>query len=95
MTQRRCREAIALAERHGWGAEWVITPALITLTGALIWTGEFDEGERWLRRALQASQADTGPDIGLLLHQTSGILLACRGAHYEALAEFTAASHLQ
>ncbi|HJY60312.1 MAG TPA: AAA family ATPase, partial [Streptosporangiaceae bacterium] len=22
--QRRCREAIALAERHGWGAEWMI-----------------------------------------------------------------------
>ena len=22
-TQRRCREAIALAERHGWGAEWI------------------------------------------------------------------------
>ena len=32
-TQRRCREAIALAERHGWGAEPVIAPALITLAG--------------------------------------------------------------
>jgi LuxR family transcriptional regulator, maltose regulon positive regulatory protein len=30
-TQRRCREAIALAERHGWGAEAVIAPALIML----------------------------------------------------------------
>ncbi|HJW63698.1 MAG TPA: LuxR family transcriptional regulator, partial [Actinomycetes bacterium] len=30
-TQRRCREAIALAERHGWGAEPVIAPALIML----------------------------------------------------------------
>jgi len=47
-TKRRCREAIALAERHGWGAEPVIAPALIMLAGALIWTGEFDEGERWL-----------------------------------------------
>ena len=67
-TQRRCREAIALAERHGWGAEPVIAPALVTLAGTLVWTGEFDEGERWLQRTGQALQTDTGPDIRLLLH---------------------------
>jgi LuxR family maltose regulon positive regulatory protein len=94
-TQRRCREAITLAERYGWGAESVIAPALITLTGTLIWTGELDEGERWLQRALQARQADTGPDIGLLLHHTTGMLEACRGRHHEALPEFTAADRLQ
>ena len=38
-TQRRCREAIALAERYGWGAEPVIAPALMTLAGTLVWTG--------------------------------------------------------
>ena len=30
-TRRRCREAIALADRHGWGAEPIIAPALVTL----------------------------------------------------------------
>ena len=70
-TQRRCREAIALAERHGWGAEPVIAPALIMLAGTMVWTGEFDEGERWLQRTRQALQTDTGPDITLLLHQTA------------------------
>jgi len=94
-TQRRCREAIALAERYGWGADWVLAPALITLAGALIWTGELDEGERWLQCAGQAWPADTGPDIGLLLHHTTGILQACRGRHREALPEFTAADRLQ
>src|ERR1700728_4850517 len=49
-TRRRCQEAIALAEQHGWGAEPVIAPALLNFAGALIWAGEFDEGERWLRR---------------------------------------------
>ena len=68
-TQRRCREAIALAERYGWGAEPVIAPALIMLAGTLVWTGEFDEGERWLQRTGQALQTDTGPDIRLLLHR--------------------------
>ena len=36
-TRRRCREAIALAEQHGWGAEPVIAPALVNLAGTLIW----------------------------------------------------------
>ena len=93
-TQRRCREAIALAERHGWGAEPVIAPALMTLAGTLVWTGEFGEGERWLRRTEQALQTDTGPDIRLLLHQTAGILHAGRGRHREALEEFGTAEDL-
>ena len=36
-TQQRCREAIALAEQHGWGTEPVIAPALVTLTST--WCG--------------------------------------------------------
>ena len=73
----------------------MIAPALLTLAGAMVWTGEFDEAERWLQRAVQALQADTGPDIRLLLHQTTGILKACRGRNHEALEEFTAAERLQ
>src|SRR5690349_13087116 len=90
-TQQRCREAIAVAERHGWGAEPVIAPALIMLAGTMIWTGEFDEGERWLRRTERALQTYTGPDITLLLHQTAGLLHAGCGRHHEALEEFGAA----
>ena len=93
-TKGRCRDAIALAERYGWSAEPVIAPALIMLAATMIWTGEFDEGERWLQRTRQALQTDTGPDITLLLHQTAGILHAGRGRHHEALEEFGAAEYL-
>ena len=93
-TQRRCREAIALAERYGWGTEPVIAPALMTLAGTMVLLGEFDEGERWLQRTRQALQTDTGPDITLLLHQTAGMLHAGRGRHYEALEEFGATEDL-
>ncbi|HEY2490502.1 MAG TPA: LuxR C-terminal-related transcriptional regulator, partial [Streptosporangiaceae bacterium] len=94
MTQLRCREAIALAERHGWGAEPVIAPALMTLAGTMVFLGEFDESERWLRRTERALQTDTGPDIRLLLHQTAGMLHASRGRHREALEEFGTAEYL-
>ncbi len=94
-TRRRCREAIALAEQHGWGAEPVISPALVNLAGALIWTGQFDEGDHWLRRAARAVETDTGPVIRLLLHIGTGALLAGRRRLREALAEFIAVEHLQ
>jgi LuxR family maltose regulon positive regulatory protein len=95
VTQQRCREAIALADRHGWGAEPMIAPAMITLSGALVWTGEFDEGERWLDRAVQALQADTGPDIWLLMYHGGGTLQAGRGHDAEALEKFTTAERLR
>jgi len=93
-TRRRCQEAIALAERHGWGLEPWIAPALITLAANLVWTGEFSEGERWLQRTERALQTDTGPDIRLLMHIVSGMLQAGRGRRHEALREFSAAEHL-
>jgi LuxR family maltose regulon positive regulatory protein len=95
MTQRRCREAIALAEQHGWGAEPVVSPALVNLAGVLIWTGEFDEGEFWLGRTASALETDTGLHIRLLLHMATGMLMSGRRRQHEALAEYRAAEHLQ
>jgi LuxR family maltose regulon positive regulatory protein len=94
-TRRRCREAIALAEQHGWGAEPVISPALVNLAGVLIWTGEFDEGERWLRRTARALETDSGFLIRLLLHIGTGMLMSGRRRQQEALAEYHAAERLQ
>jgi len=93
--RQRCEDAITLAERHGWGAEWFIAPALITLAGAMVWTGEFDAGERLLQRTAQVLRTDTGPDTGLLVSLVSGMLLAGRGRPREALEQFGAAERLQ
>jgi LuxR family maltose regulon positive regulatory protein len=95
ITRQRCQEAIALAERHGWGAEPVIAPALVTLGGNLVWTGEFDEAERWLQRAELALQTDAGPGIRQLLYLATGRLYAGRGRHHEALEALRAAEQLQ
>jgi LuxR family maltose regulon positive regulatory protein len=94
-TRQRCKEAIALAEQHGWGAEPVIAPALVNLAGALLWAGEFDEAGHWLRRAARAVETDSGPVIRLLLHMATGMLCAVRGNQRDALAEYRAAEQQQ
>jgi LuxR family transcriptional regulator, maltose regulon positive regulatory protein len=94
-TRHRCREAIALAEQHGWGMEPVIAPALVNLAGALIWTGEFDEGDYWLQRTARALETDTGPPMRLLLHIGTGMVLSGRRRQRGALAEYSAAERLQ
>ncbi|MDT4893401.1 MAG: LuxR family transcriptional regulator, maltose regulon positive regulatory protein [Pseudonocardiales bacterium] len=93
--RRLCHEAIALADRYGWGADPVVVPALVTLAGNLALTGDFDECERWLQRTEQALQTDTGPDIRLPAHIVSGLLHAGRGRHHEAVEEFSAAERLR
>jgi LuxR family transcriptional regulator, maltose regulon positive regulatory protein len=95
ITRRRCEEAIALADQHGWGTEPIIAPALVNLAGTLIWTGEFDKGDRWLQRAARAVESDTAPGIRLLLHIGTGMLLSGRGRLREALGEYVAAERLQ
>jgi hypothetical protein len=95
LARQRCDEAIALAARHGWDAEPVIAPALATLAGILIWTGELDSGEQWLDRARAATQSAGEPGIRLLVFLISAILAASRGHHRQALAELAAARRVQ
>ena len=94
-TRRRCQQAIALAEQHGWGAETIVAPALVTLAAVTVWMGEFDDGERWLQRTAQALWSDTGPGIRLLLHIATGMLHSGRGRLPDALEEFGAAERLR
>ena len=94
-TRRRCQrgDSARRAVRLGRGAD---DRARAGNAGRhMVWTGEFDEGERWLQRTERALQTDTGPGIRLLLHLATGMLHAGRGRHHEALEEFSAAEHLQ
>ncbi|MCW2545626.1 MAG: LuxR family transcriptional regulator [Mycobacterium sp.] len=95
IVRQRCHEAIALAERYGWGAELFLSPALVTLAYTVIWMGEFDEGERWLRRATETLPSDAAPAIGLSMHLVAGMLHAARGFNSEALEQFASAERLQ
>jgi LuxR family maltose regulon positive regulatory protein len=93
--QQHCHEAIALAERHGWGAEPVIASAMVTLAETMIWRGEFDEGERWLQRAARAMKSDDGPGIRFRLHLIFGMLRIGQRSHQKALEDFWAAKRFE
>ena len=93
--RERGLQAVALAERYGLEDRPILAPALGAVAGAAIWMGEFDEGERWLRRAWEAAETQVDPAVLVLLHVTTGMLHAGRGLHQSALEEFTAAAHAQ
>ncbi len=57
MARERGRQAVALAERYGLGDRPILAPALGAVGCMSIWMGEFDEGERWLRRAWEVAEA--------------------------------------
>jgi LuxR family transcriptional regulator, maltose regulon positive regulatory protein len=88
--RERGRQAVALAERHGWDDRPILAPALGAVAGSAIWTGEVDEGERWLRRAWEVAEPQIDPAAAVLLHMVTGMLHAGRGQQQKALEEFAA-----
>jgi len=93
--RERGRQAVVLAERYGLGDRPILTPAFGAVAGMAIWTGEFDEAERWLRRAWEIADPSFDPAATVLLHVAAGMLHAGRREHQSALEEFTAASRAQ
>jgi LuxR family maltose regulon positive regulatory protein len=57
--------------------------------------GEFDEGERWLRRAWEVAEPRVDPATAVLLHLATGMLHSGRGQHQSALKAFAAAAQAQ
>jgi len=93
--RERARQAVALAERHGWDDRPIVAPALGAVAGTAIWMGEFDEAERWLRRAWEVADPQIDPAAVMLVHMVTGMLHAGRGQHESALEAFAAAAHAQ
>jgi LuxR family transcriptional regulator, maltose regulon positive regulatory protein len=89
------RQAVALAERHGLADRPVIGAALGSIGGISVWKGEFEQGEQWLARAWEVSQAGVDPALDTFLHWATGMLHAGRGRHQPALEEFVAATRAQ
>jgi LuxR family transcriptional regulator, maltose regulon positive regulatory protein len=92
--ERRSRQAIELAERHGWSDEPITGVACTHLGSALTIQGRLDEAEPWLDRAQRTFQAEVEPAAGMTLHWARGGIAMARGRHQEALAAFRAGRQL-
>jgi LuxR family maltose regulon positive regulatory protein len=90
----RGRQAVELAERHGWAGEPATGLASLTVGGVLTWQGRLEEAEPWMQRAERALRAETEPAVGLLIRTMRGVLELARGRDADALAAFQAADRL-
>jgi len=90
----RSRQAIELAERHGWASDPAAGTACMVLGTMLTWQGRLDEAEPWVRRAEHTLTAEAQPATGHVIRYLRGLLELARGRDADALAAFRAAEPL-
>ena len=88
------RQAIELAERHGWGEESLAGMAYAQLGIVLLYQGRLDEAEPWLERAERTLRTEVEPAAGMSLRYARAVLELARGRYQEALAAFRDAKKL-
>jgi LuxR family maltose regulon positive regulatory protein len=93
--RERGLQAITLAERHGLQDRPILAIACGAVGSMAIWIGEFDEAQRWLRRAWEVAETHVDPAAAVFLHVAMGMLHAGRRQHQSALEQFTAAAQAQ
>jgi LuxR family maltose regulon positive regulatory protein len=92
--EQQSRQAIELAERHGWGEDQAAGLAYAELGAAISSQGRLEEAERWLERAGQTLRAEAEPAAALGLHFSRWAHDTARGRHADALADMQAAERL-
>ncbi|MGH3125578.1 MAG: LuxR C-terminal-related transcriptional regulator, partial [Streptosporangiaceae bacterium] len=90
----RGRQAVELAERHGWTDDPAAGRACMTLAAVLTVQGRPGEAERWVQRAERAVRPETEPAAGAGVRYVRGMLELARGHDADALAAFRAAERL-
>ena len=90
----RSRQAIDLAERHGWTDDPDACNAFMTLGAALAWQGRLDEAEAWVQRAERTIRAEANPAVAMGSQYVRGQFELGRGQVAAALAAFRAAQRL-
>src|SRR5262249_17180817 len=90
----RGRQAVELAEQHGWTDEPAAGLAGVVVGAVLTWRGRLEEAEPWIQRTERSLGAEAEPTVGLAIHHARGELELARGRDADALAAFQAADRL-
>jgi LuxR family transcriptional regulator, maltose regulon positive regulatory protein len=88
------RQAIELAERHGWGEEPLAGVAYAQLGIVMLYQGRLDEAEPWLERAERTLRDEVEPAAGISLRHARAVLELARGRYQEALTALRGAEKL-
>ena len=94
LQSEQSRQAIKLAERHGWGEEPLAGMAYAQLGVAKLYQGSLEDAEVWLERAERTLRTEVEPAAGMSLRYARAVLELARGRYREALAAFRAAETL-
>jgi LuxR family transcriptional regulator, maltose regulon positive regulatory protein len=86
----RGRQAVELAERHGWTGDPAAGIACMVVAVVLVYQGQPDEAEPWVQRAERTLTAETQPAAVLAIHSVRGTLELERGRGAAALAALEA-----
>ncbi|HYB46070.1 MAG TPA: LuxR C-terminal-related transcriptional regulator, partial [Streptosporangiaceae bacterium] len=91
----RSRQAVELAEQHGWTEEPAVGAACGMLGAVLAWQGRAAEAEPWVQRAERTIRADADSGTAsMVVHHARGVLELASGRDADALAAFAAAERL-
>ncbi len=90
----RARQAVELAERHGWGEEPLAGIAYTVLGGVLLYQGRLADAEPWLERAERTLRIEVEPAAGMSLRFARAVLEMARGRYPQALAALEGAENL-
>jgi LuxR family transcriptional regulator, maltose regulon positive regulatory protein len=90
----RGRQAIELAERHGWTDDPAAGIACLVVGLVLVRRGQPDEAEPWVQRAERIIRAETQPGAALAIRSIRGTLELERDRNAAALAALEAGDPL-
>jgi LuxR family transcriptional regulator, maltose regulon positive regulatory protein len=84
------RQAIELAERHGWTDDPAAGVACSAFGVVLVWQGKLGEAEAWVQRAERTLGDEAEPAAKVGVYYVRGLLELARGRYAGALASFQA-----
>jgi LuxR family transcriptional regulator, maltose regulon positive regulatory protein len=94
LSEQRSRQAIDLAEAHGWSDEPIAGVAHMALGMAMLSQARLAEAERSLELAERTLRVELEPAAGMRLHYARGVLEVISGRHSAALDAFQRAQRL-